>query len=124
MKTLTKHIDIVNAASFFHLFNWDQQVLVAKRLVGLLHDKPDSLIIGRQVGRVDPPSQEEEQAAVGHYRHDPTTWKRLWEQVGAETGTRWEVETWMEKWAGHDKMMKDYHEGVDTFKLRFSVRRV
>ncbi|KAJ5788331.1 hypothetical protein N7457_003321 [Penicillium paradoxum] len=123
VKKLTDKIDIVNAASFFHLFNWDQQVLVAKRLVGILHDKPDSLIIGRQVGRVDPPSPEE-QAAGGHYRHDPATWKKLWEQVGAETGTQWEVETWMEKWAGHDKVMKDYHEGLDTFKLRFSVRRV
>lgn len=123
VKNLTKKIDIVNAASFFHLFNWDQQVLVAKRVVGLLNDKPGSLLIGRQVGRVDPPPPDDKEAAGKHYRHDVATWKKLWEQVGAETGTEWEVEAWMEKWAGHDTMMKDYHEGVDTFKLRFGVRR-
>ncbi|KAJ6168339.1 hypothetical protein N7497_001182 [Penicillium chrysogenum] len=115
VKNLTNKIDIVNAASFFHLFDWDLQLLVAKRLVGLLQDKPGSLLIGRQIDK---------EAAGKHYRHDPATWKKFWEQVGAETGTKWEVETRMEKWAGADKMMKDYHEGMDTFKLRFSVRRL
>ncbi|CAI7616370.1 unnamed protein product [Penicillium bialowiezense] len=124
VKSLTDKIDIVNAASFFHLFNWGQQVAVAKRLVGLLHDKPGSLIIGRQVGRVDPPPPEDEEASGKHYRHDTVTWKKLWDQVGSETGTKWEVEAWMEKWAGADKTMKDYHGGLETFKLRFSVRRL
>ncbi|OQE38936.1 hypothetical protein PENCOP_c007G03133 [Penicillium coprophilum] len=124
VKNLTHKIDIVNAASFFHLFNWNQQLLVAKRLVGLLQDKPGSLLIGRQIGLVNPPPPENEEAAGKHYRHDPATWEKFWEQVGAETGTKWEVETRMEKWAGADKMMKDYHEGMDTFKLRFSVRRL
>ncbi|KAJ5791574.1 uncharacterized protein N7518_008585, partial [Penicillium psychrosexuale] len=124
VKQLTHKIDIVNAASFFHLFNWDQQILVAKRLVGLLRDKPGSLLIGRQIGLVNPPPPEDKEASGEHYRHDPSTWKKFWEQVGAETGTKWEVETRMEKWAGADKMMKDYHEGMDTFKLRFSVRRL
>lgn len=124
VKNLTHKIDIVNAASFFHLFNWNQQLLVAKRIVGLLQDKPGSLLIGRQIGLVNPPPPEDKEAAGKHYRHDPATWKKFWEQVGAETGTKWEVETRMEKWAGADKMMKDYHEGMDTFKLRFSVRRL
>ncbi|KAJ5617692.1 hypothetical protein N7537_002806 [Penicillium hordei] len=124
VKNLTHKIDIVNAASFFHLFNWNQQLLVAKRLVGLLQDKTGSLLIGRQIGLVNPPPPEDKEAAGKHYRHDPATWKKFWEQVGCETGTKWEVETRMEKWAGADKMMKDYHEGMDTFKLRFSVRRL
>ncbi|KOS36206.1 hypothetical protein ACN38_g13074 [Penicillium nordicum] len=124
VENLTHKIDIVNAASFFHLFNWNQQLLVAKRLVGLLQDKPGSLLIGRQIGLVNPPPPEDKEAAGKHYRHDPATWKKFWERVGAETGTKWEVETRMEKWAGTDKTMKDYHEGMDTFKLRFSVRRL
>ncbi|KAJ6092299.1 hypothetical protein N7467_004268 [Penicillium canescens] len=103
---LINKIDIVNAASFFHLFNWDKQVTIAKRLVGLLHDKPRSLLIRRQ-----------------HYRYDSATWKKLWEQVGEETGTKWEVEAWMEKWAGADSMMT-FHGGLETFKLRFTVRRL
>ncbi|EKV04395.1 hypothetical protein PDIG_23970 [Penicillium digitatum PHI26] len=124
VKHLTHKIDIVNAASFFHLFNWSQQILVAKQLVGLLQEKPGSLLIGRQIGLVNPPPPENQEAAGKHYRHDPATWKKLWEQVGAETGTKWDVETRIEKWAGTDKTMKDYHEGMDTFKLRFSVRKL
>ncbi|KAJ6080081.1 hypothetical protein N7467_009834 [Penicillium canescens] len=124
VRNLANKIDIVNAASFFHLFDWDKQVIIAKRLIGLLHDKPGSLLIGRQVGRVDPPPPEKKHEAGKHYRHNPATWKKLWEQVGSETGTKWEVEAWMEKWAGADSMMKDFHEGLETFKLRFTVRRI
>jgi hypothetical protein len=124
VKILTDKIDIVNAASFFHLFNWDQQITIAKRLIGLLHDKPGSLLIGRQVGRLDPPPPEDEKESGNHYRHDPDTWKRLWEQVGTETGTKWDVDAWMEKWNGADEKMRDWHGGVETFKLRFTVRRL
>jgi hypothetical protein len=124
VRNLANKIDIVNAASFFHLFDWDKQVTIAKRLIGLLHDKPGSLLIGRQVGRVDPPPPEKKHEAGKHYRHNPTTWKKLWEQVGSETGTKWEVEAWMEKWAGADSVMKGFHEGLETFKLRFTVRRI
>jgi hypothetical protein len=123
VKQLTDKINIVNAASFFHLFDWDKQVIIAKRLVKLLHDKPGSLVVGRQVGRLDPPPPEKNHEAGKHYRHNPVTWKQLWGQVGEETGTKWEVETWMEKWAGADSVMKTFHEGLETFKLRFTVRR-
>ncbi|KAJ5895224.1 hypothetical protein N7495_006915 [Penicillium taxi] len=124
VKKLTSKIDIVNAASFFHLFNWDKQVIIAKRLVSLLNAQPGSLVIGRQVGCIDPVDPDDKENTPPHYRHDPASWKRLWEQVMKESNTNWEVESWMEGWEGADKVMKGYHEGVQTFKLRFVVRRV
>ena len=36
LKQLDGKIDVVNAASFFHLFDWDGQVKAAKRVVQLL----------------------------------------------------------------------------------------
>ncbi|KAJ6104454.1 hypothetical protein N7523_010774 [Penicillium sp. IBT 18751x] len=124
VQKLTGKINIVNAASFFHLFNWDQQVIIAKRVVGLLVAQPGSLVIGRQVGYADPVDPDDKENAPKHYRHSPETWKRFWDQVGRETGSKWEVQSTMETWAGQDHVFRKYHEGVETFKLRFVVRRL
>ncbi|KAJ6161388.1 hypothetical protein N7470_004784 [Penicillium chermesinum] len=124
IKTLLHQVDIVNAASFFHLFSWDSQVLIGKRLVSLLRAQPGSLIIGRQVGRIDPIDPDDKENAPEHYRHDDKTWLRLWEQIQRETGTQWEVFSRLEEWKGADKLMKSYHNGLQTFKLRFVIRRI
>ncbi|KAJ6015558.1 hypothetical protein N7540_010149 [Penicillium herquei] len=122
VKQLSNDLDIINAASFFHLFSWDQQITVAKRVVSLLRAQPGSLLIGRHVGRIDPADPEDK--TVEHYRHNIETWKKLWKQVSAETGTEWEVEAWMEEWAGVDQIMKTFLEGMETYKLKFIVKRV
>lgn len=124
VKNLAQGVDIINAASFFHLFDWDHQIIIAKRVVSLLRARPGSLLIGRQVGRVNPPDPDDKEDKPQHYRHDAATWKRLWEQVSRETGTMWDVDAWIEDWEGEDKIMKSYHGGLETFKLRFIVRRV
>lgn len=123
VQNLTGKVNIVNAASFFHLFSWDQQVTVAKRLVGLLAAQPGSMVIGRQVGHADPVDPDDKANTPTHYRHNPATWKRLWEQVGQETRSKWEVECSMEKWEGLDRVFVKYHD-VETWKMRFVVRRV
>ena len=51
LKQLDGTVDIVNAASFFHLFDWDGQVKAAKRVAQLLKPVPNSVIIGRQGGQ-------------------------------------------------------------------------
>jgi len=124
VKNLTGKVNIVNAASFFHLFSWEQQVIVAKRVVSLLVAQPGSLVIGRQVGHAGYVDPDDKVNAPKHYRHNPDTWRRLWEQVGTETGSKWEVECWMEKWEGLDQVFKNYHGGDETYKMRFVVRRV
>lgn len=117
-------MDIVNAGSFFHLFSWDQQAVAVKQVIALLRPQPGSLVIGRQAGRKDPVDPGDSQKAPKRYRHDLDTWKRLWRQVEEETGTRWEVEAWMEPWEGVDEVFKKYHPGVETFKMRFVSRRL
>lgn len=117
-------MDIINAASFFHLFNWDQQITVAKRVVNLLRARPGSLLIGRQVGCLNPVDPDDVENAPRHYRHNDETWRRLWERVGEETGTRWEVGSWIEPWGGLDRVFVKYHGDVETYKMRFVVRRV
>lgn len=123
MKDLTGQIDIVNAASFFHLFSWDQQIIVAKRIVSLLRAQPGSLLIGRQVGCADPDNTNDEGQASELYRHNLETWKSLWRQVQEETGTRWEVDGGFEDWTAQSSIMRGFHV-VNPIRIWFVVRRV
>ena len=79
--------NIIHAASFFHLFDWDCQVLAAKNVAALLKPGPGSLIVGRQAGNViSGPGKG------NIFVHDCGSFIKLWKQVGEETKTKWNVE--------------------------------
>ncbi|KAJ5675616.1 hypothetical protein N7462_008513 [Penicillium macrosclerotiorum] len=124
VKQLTGKMDIVNAASLFHLFDWSQQVAAVKQAITLLRPEPGSLLIGRQAGRRDPIHSDGNGAALLRYRHDATTWQKLWKEVERDTGTKWDVQAWEESWEGVDAVFQKYHPGVETIKLRFVSRRL
>ncbi|KAH8902640.1 hypothetical protein BR93DRAFT_919711 [Coniochaeta sp. PMI_546] len=94
-------VDLIHAASFFHLFNWDDQVRLGERLVRFF--KPDAkkaLVFGRQVGNRSPRTQQE----GGRYRHDPETLQELWDEIGRKTGTRWKATaTLHDDFVAHDE---------------------
>ncbi|MCJ1474398.1 hypothetical protein MMC13_003056 [Lambiella insularis] len=119
-------VDVVYTASFLHLFGLATQIRVAKRIVRLLRDEAGVVCFGRQVGTLKPdedahPTNEEGKM----FRHDGQTFRRMWEQVGRETGTEWrvwaELETW-EEW----KKGRTAGWGNDEYtrRLRFEVERV
>lgn len=113
-------MNIINAASFFHLFDWDQQVAVAKRVVELLRPQSDSLLIGRQAGHTESGVRSWGAHPSKAFRHNLDSWKELWMQVGNETNTKWSVGTWAEPWEEND--ISGHDDG--SFRLRFVVRRV
>lgn len=91
MDELLGKVTLIHAGSFFHLFNWIQQLYVAKRLVGFL--KPgvkNALIYGRQMGTSRPGETWTSRASA--YLHDQTSFQHLWDEVGAMTRTKWQVQ--------------------------------
>ena len=120
---LAGQVDIINAASFFHLFDWDGQVATAKQIIKLLRPQPGSIVVGRHVGdfRAGERSKGDTELKTQLYRHDLDSWRRMWKQVEMETGTEWEVEVTAEEW----KDVKNVaHNGDTAFKMQFVVRRV
>jgi hypothetical protein len=96
-------IDIIYAAFFFHLFEREDQLKAAKRMVGFLRPgNPDVMIFGRNGGP--------KIAGWEKYVLDAERWRRLWDEVGKTTGTRWRTEM-------------DTEEGDDWIKARFAVYR-
>lgn len=89
---LRGRIDIIYAASIFHLFNWEEQVSMAERVVGLLKPVKGSMVLGRQRGNLQPAEYEHRTNQGGTmFRHNEASWKRMWKQVGESTGTTWDV---------------------------------
>ncbi|RDW56962.1 hypothetical protein BP5796_13029 [Coleophoma crateriformis] len=117
-------MDIIHASSFFHLFSWEQQVAACKRCVQLLRPRSGSLIVGRQAGNINAGEYARDGGRGSRYRHDATSWARLWEQVGDETNSKWKVDASLE--------MEGYFEAEGRFadwqkdtsrRLVFCVRR-
>ena len=124
LKQLEGRMDIIYAGSFLHLFDWDHQVLIAKRLVALSTPKDGSVVVGQGFGHlyadVYPVGLDTSRTM---FKHNPESFERMWKQVGEETGTTWRVEANLEvmSWAGFTKAGK--WGDPDSRLLRFSVHR-
>jgi SAM-dependent methyltransferase len=86
LATLDGRCAIVHVSAVFHLFNYPDQVLLAKRIVKLLQPRPGSLILGHQNANKN---CGEYPSRPGHrsetlFRHNEVSWQGLWERVGRE----------------------------------------
>ena len=115
-------IDIIHAASFFHLFSLDDQLKICKRVIKILSPRKGSLIFGRQTGniegRVVPRKTHglKEQSPI--WRHDPESFKKMWDRAGAETGTKWRI------WAELAPDRPDHWAEEGIRRMRYEVERL
>ena len=120
-------IDVIYLASFLHIFSWDDQLKICKRVIKTLRPRKGSSVFGRQVGslkakEVIPPGEMGiDKSGSRWWRHDVESFTKLWDLAGEETGTKWE--TWGRL---------DVDEGMGTSswsdegmrQLKFEVKRV
>lgn len=119
---LDEKVDIVYASQFFHLFGWDNQVMIGKRMVRLLKPQSGSLIVGYQVGTVDARQLSPAPTPEGNmYAHNPSSLQKIWDVIGEATGTSWNVEATLDEAV---EMMETYRRGwKDAKRLSFSIER-
>ena len=93
LESLDGKIDIIHAASFFHLFSWDDQVRVGERLVSFFKPNAEkATLVGRQMGTHTPgPRTGEAGEGSSRYRHNVESFQELWNVIGERTGTKWKV---------------------------------
>jgi SAM-dependent methyltransferase len=123
LKELDGKLDIVHAASFFHLFDWEGQVEAAKRVVRLMKAKPGALVFGRQGGNLEAGAVTHLVKGQSAYSHNPQSWAKLWKQVGNETGSKWDVDAFL----GEEDIAKRSSANIvpaGTRFMTFSIRRV
>lgn len=127
LKNLMGKIDIIHAASFLHLFTWDDQIKAGSRMVRLFRPTTkDAMVLGRQVGTVKPGEYPGRVDGRTRYRHDPQSFQKLWDVIGDKTGTKWKVDAELLSVRGW--WSKDQSEPADEYKdfrrMQFAVHRV
>ena len=120
--------DIVHVGALFHLFDWDDQVIIAKNLATITRDTVDPVIFGwqfaaRRAGLVFVGPNKEGRI----YGHNDESIRRLWDSVGDMTGMKMHVEVrfdWTEplKTAGLAQE-GEWGEADGNGLMWFSVRR-
>ena len=115
-------IDIIHAASFFHLFGWEDQLKICKRVIKILKPQKSSLIFGRQTGNVKGtevvPKTHGLHNSSTIWRHDPDSFKRLWDIAGRETDTKWKT------WAELEERRPDHWAEDGIRRMKFEVERL
>lgn len=121
---LVVQMDFVWAHRLLHLFNRNDQLKVACRLVLLTRDRKGSLILGRQMGAVAAGEFQAISTDRATFFHNPESFEELWREVGRLTGTCWKCRPWFDGQdittrgnAGENWMSKDSH------RLNFVVER-
>ncbi|KAJ5388993.1 uncharacterized protein N7496_000061 [Penicillium cataractarum] len=115
---LKDQLGIVYISLFLHVFDFDKQVTVAKRVLDLLEAKPGSLIVCRVVMCRDQETLNATSARLPYYYHDLASWERLWERVQKETSIKLNVQSWEQE----DALAKK-HPLPGIYVLGSSIRR-
>ena len=124
LSELDGKIDIIYAASFLHLFGYADQVKTCQRIVKLLRAEKDSVVLGRQVGNSNAGEQTpRNDPARTRWRHNEESFKKMWEEVGKLTGSKWRVEVSSESWSGESEDGSRTWDDPTMLRLRFAVFR-
>lgn len=124
LSELDGKIDIIYAASFLHLFGYEDQIRVCKRIVKLLKEKKDSVVLGRQIGSSNAGEQPlRNDPTKTRWRHNEESFKKMWEEVEEMTGSKWRVEVSSEPWAGESEDGSSRWNDQSIIRLRFAVFR-
>ena len=125
--TIEGQFDIVWTAMVYHLWDYKTQLAASITTVKLLKPVPGSILMGWQLGatpavEVARNLTEERKEHRTMYRHDGTSFKRLWEEVGEATGTKWKVDA--SNWVFPNNGDRISVNGSRADVITFSVTRL
>ena len=119
----------VYVGNLFHLFDWSDQLLIAKDLISLTQKRKNPVIFGwqyaaRKPGLVSLGPNKEGQI----YGHNEESLKQFWKEIEELTGTNWSLQVGCE-WAEQIKdagLAKDgkWGDAGGNGLMWFSMRRV
>ncbi|KAJ4245214.1 hypothetical protein NW762_014084 [Fusarium torreyae] len=114
-------ITVVHASNFFHLFGWEEQILIGENIVKLFERRHQGvLLFGWQIGRLDAGTMTSYKTGNTRYLHNLSSLQTLWDDIGAKTETKWKVDA--ELLGKLPFQIPGFPE--DTRYLKFSVSRL
>ncbi|KAL9619571.1 MAG: hypothetical protein Q9160_005847 [Pyrenula sp. 1 TL-2023] len=100
-------MDVISISAVLHQWALEQQVEAAKRLVPL-SSGPGAMLLGYQIGNTEAQEIVMPSTVVPQFRHNPSSFRLMWEQVGRETGTLWKTEAKFLEWQDAGWDTEDY----------------
>jgi hypothetical protein len=82
---LKSSVDIIWISKVLHQWDWATTLVALRSIIAL--SKPGTMVVGFHAGCVKAEFVEEYKV----YLHDEESWKRIWGEVGRETGTEWDA---------------------------------
>lgn len=88
------NIDFIFAGAFFHIFDYQDQVILSRNAAKLLRPKPGSIIFGYQMGRTN---AAERDLPIGSSKsgkvfwHSRESFEKMWQDIGAELGIQFKT---------------------------------
>ena len=87
LNPLRGRVDAIHASSFFHLFDEEKQLYLARALAGLLSPKPGSMIFGLHVGLAEKGFRPSLRGGTRRlFCHSPESWAQVWDGMVFEKG--------------------------------------
>ncbi|KAF8491240.1 hypothetical protein F5888DRAFT_1928794 [Russula emetica] len=88
LNSLHGRVFAIHASAFFHLFDEEKQLHLARALAGLLSPEPGSKIFGRHIGAPEKKGFEPSIMRRDHrlWCHSPESWTELWDGLVFEKG--------------------------------------
>lgn len=131
LKFLERKLDVVNATHVIHVFSVQDQIVLLKRFLSLLKDEEGTMVTGRltanDVSGYHSKSNAKATTRSGGdiWEHNPDSFKELWELVGKQTGTKWDVKCWMWKFGIHTATGEEgWHRSEENGILTFIATRI
>jgi hypothetical protein len=119
---LESSMDIIHVGLFLHLFDWEGQRKACERMVRMLKKQSGVLVLGHQFGNLNPkdiPFGTSQKV----FRHDESSFERLWKEVGQNTGSQWTVKVTLDRGMGIAERKRPWDD-ENTRRMKFEVRRV
>ncbi|KAH3909676.1 hypothetical protein HBI56_059030 [Parastagonospora nodorum] len=125
---LNGQMDVIFIVHVLHQWDWETQILACKELVKLSKPEAGSLIVGYQGATKDIVARtkwNKENNQNEFTLHDAETFRRMWDVVGNQTGTKWKTEAEIVPENELEFRPQDTsYLGPDFGLLRFLVTRI
>jgi hypothetical protein len=122
LSTMKNTFDFIHIGLFLHLFDWEGQKKACETIVGLLKSEKGVMVLGQQVGSLQP-GQVPKSSGSQMFKHDATTFEKMWKEIGEATGTEWEVRASLDVGLGIEKHKRKWDD-PNTRRLIFEVERL
>ncbi|KAF2705006.1 hypothetical protein K504DRAFT_460794 [Pleomassaria siparia CBS 279.74] len=112
--------DMIYTGSFFHLWDYSDQIKVSKIVAMLLRPQKGSMIIGRQVGSTIAATHDHRTNPTNTmFRHNVESLQKMWRDIGDDIEVSFVVEAHLEEL---DPEHLTFHTS-DTRRIYFVIRR-